>query len=135
MSIDVEELLRDGMQRLTREVRVPAGLIRAASAPPRASRMAQVRPRPGWMLIAGPAITLAVMLWGVSARPYWGDEADTVSAVSRSVPQLIRLLGHVDAVHGLYYLLLWPVVRVAGVSEFATRLPSAVAMAAAAHRN
>jgi mannosyltransferase len=87
---------------------------------------------PGWMLIVGPVITLAVMLWGASARPYWGDEADTVSAVSRSVPQLIRLLGHVDAVHGLYYLLLWPVVRVAGVSEFATRLPSAVAMAAAA---
>ena len=97
-----------------------------------ATEQALVSERPGRTLIVGPAITLAVMLWGVSARPYWGDEADTVSAVSRSVPQLIRLLGHVDAVHGLYYLLLWPVVRVAGVSEFATRLPSAVAMAAAA---
>jgi mannosyltransferase len=104
-----------------------------------ATEQALASPRPGRTLIAGPviplavmAITLAVMLWGVSARPYWGDEADTVSAVSRSVPQLIRLLGHVDAVHGLYYLLLWPVVRVAGTSEFATRLPSAVAMAAAA---
>jgi mannosyltransferase len=132
MSIDVEELLRDGMQRFTAEVRAPAGLTRASSAPPRAGGVAQARRQPGWTLIVGPAITLAVMLWGVSARPYWGDEADTVSAVSRSVPQLIRLLGHVDAVHGLYYLLLWPVVRVAGVSEFATRLPSAVAMAAAA---
>jgi mannosyltransferase len=72
------------------------------------------------------------MLWGLSARPYWGDEADTVSAVSRSVPQLLELLGHIDAVHGLYYLLLWPVARIAGTGEFATRLPSAVAMAAAA---
>jgi mannosyltransferase len=72
------------------------------------------------------------MLWGIGARPYWGDEADTVSAVSRSLPQLIRLLKHIDAVHGLYYLLLWPVVRVAGTGELVTRLPSAVAMAAAA---
>jgi mannosyltransferase len=83
-------------------------------------------------MIVGPAVALAVMLWGLGARPYWGDEADTVSAVSRSVPQLFRLLGHIDAVHGLYYLLLWPVARVAGTGEFATRLPSAVAMAAAA---
>jgi mannosyltransferase len=93
---------------------------------------AVARRRPDWTLIASPAVTLAVMLWGVSASPYWGDEADTVSAVSRSLPQLIRLLGHIDAVHGFYYLLLWPVARIAGTGEFAMRLPSAVAMAAAA---
>jgi mannosyltransferase len=87
---------------------------------------------PDWTMIVSPAVALAVMLWGLSARPYWGDEADTVSAVSRSVPQLFRLLGHIDAVHGLYYLLLWPVAMVAGTGEFATRFPSAVAMAAAA---
>jgi mannosyltransferase len=85
-----------------------------------------------WTLIAGPGVALAVMLWGVGARPYWGDEADTVSAVSRSLPQLFRLLGHIDAVHGFYYLLIWAVARVAGTGEFATRLPSAAAMAAAA---
>ena len=79
-----------------------------------------------------PAVTLAVGLWGVTARPYWGDEVDTLAAVSRSLPQLARLLGHVDAVHGLYYLLLWPVARVAGTGEAATRLPSALAMTAAA---
>jgi mannosyltransferase len=90
------------------------------------------RRRLDWTLIASPVVTLAVMLWGVSARPYWGDEADTVSAVSRSLPQLIRLLHHIDAVHGLYYLLLWPVARIAGTGEFAMRVPSAVAMAAAA---
>lgn len=72
------------------------------------------------------------MLWGIGAPSYWKDEADTVSAVSRSLPQLIRLLGHVDAVHGLYYLLLWPVAQVAGTGEVATRLPSALAMTAAA---
>jgi mannosyltransferase len=90
------------------------------------------RSLPGWALITGPLITLAMMLWGLGARPYWGDEADTVSAVSRTVPQLFRLLGHIDAVHGLYYLMLWPVARVAGTGQFATRLPSALAMAAAA---
>jgi mannosyltransferase len=73
-----------------------------------------------------------MMLWGIDGPSYWRDEADTVSAVSRSLPQLIRLLGHVDVVHGLYYLLLWPVARVAGTGEIATRLPSALAMAAAA---
>jgi mannosyltransferase len=93
---------------------------------------ARSRRLPDWTLIAGPAVTLAMMLWGIAARPYWGDEADTVSAVSRSLPQLFRLLGHIDAVHGLYYLLLWPVVRIAGAGEFVTRLPSALAMAAAA---
>jgi mannosyltransferase len=72
------------------------------------------------------------MLCGLAGPSYWRDEADTISAVSRPLPQLIRLLGHVDAVHGLYYLLLWPVARVAGTGEIATRLPSALAMAAAA---
>lgn len=88
--------------------------------------------RSAWPLIVAPAVTLAVMLWGITAPAYWGDEADTVSAVSRSLPQLLRMLRHVDIVHGLYYLSLWPVVRVLGPGEFATRLPSALAMAAAA---
>src|SRR6516162_60999 len=98
---------------------------RGATAPGR-------RAAPDWTVIAPAVVTLAVMLWGITAPAYWADEANTVSAESRSLPQLVRLLGHVDAVHGLYYLLEWPVVRVAGAGEFATRLPSAVAMAAAA---
>ena len=84
------------------------------------------------MALTGPLVTLVLMLCGLAAQPYWGDEADTISAVRRTVPQLLHLLGHVDAVHGLYYLLLWPVVQLAGPGEFATRLPSALAMAAAA---
>ena len=90
------------------------------------------RYRPPWSLLAGPAVTLAVVLWGITAPAYWGDEADTVSAVSRSLPQLLQTLRHVDAVHGVYYLMLWPVVQVFGPSELATRLPSALAMAGAA---
>src|SRR5262249_16680582 len=45
---------------------------------------------------------------------------------------LLRMLGHGDAVHGLYYLVVWAVVRVFGTAELVTRLPSAVAMAVAA---
>jgi mannosyltransferase len=106
---------------------VTAAPRRATAAPsgPAADR------RPDWMAVAPAAVTLAVMLWGIGAPAYWGDEVDTVSAVSRSLPQLVRLLGHVDAVHGLYYLLLWPVARLAGTGEIAMRLPSALAMAAA----
>ena len=128
----MEELLHD------RAGRPAAGP--AAPAPPGVPgrRPAAWRPgrpaawRPDWVLLAGPALTLAVTAWGIGARSYWGDEADTVSAVSRSLPALGRLLGHVDAVHGLYYLVIWPVVQVAGTGEVATRLPSALAMAATA---
>ena len=109
----------------------PAG---AAGFPGGQAPVGVTAPRylPDWTLVVPTAVTLAVTLWGVTARPYWGDEVDTVSAVSRSLPQLARLLGHTDAVHGLYYLLLWPVARVAGTGELALRLPSVAAMAAAA---
>lgn len=79
-----------------------------------------------------PVATLAVMLWGISGSSYWRDEAATMAAVHRSFPQLLRLLGFVDAVHGAYYSIIWVVVRLFGIGEFAVRLPSALAMAAAA---
>ena len=104
----------------------------AAVRRPLTAPAATRRPWVDWELAIPAAVTLAVMLWGIRIPPYWGDEVDTVSAVSRSLPQLIRLLGHTDAMHGLYYLLLWPVARVAGTGEVATRLPSALAMTAAA---
>src|SRR5580658_7217430 len=89
-------------------------------------------PRLDWTLIAGPVVTLAVVLWGITASAYWSDEADTIAAVSRSVPQLFHMLARLDAVHGLYYFLLWPVAKLAGTGEFAARFPSALCMAAAA---
>src|SRR5215469_15875195 len=85
-----------------------------------------------WTLITPPVVTLIVMLWGITAPSYWRDESATLAAVMRPMPGLLRLLGRVDAVHGFYYLSLWPVVHMAGIGEFATRLPSAMAMAAAA---
>jgi mannosyltransferase len=86
---------------------------------------------PLWMRAVPPAATLAVMLCGIQGSSYWRDEAATLAAVHRSAGQLIAMLGHVDAVHGAYYLLIWVVVRAGGTGEFVTRLPSALAMAAA----
>ncbi|HEY2126608.1 MAG TPA: glycosyltransferase family 39 protein [Streptosporangiaceae bacterium] len=105
------------------------------------ARHAPTQPRPApaparWPAWLAPActtlVTLAVTLWRIGVPSFWRDEGGTLSAVHRSFPQLIRMLGQMDAVHGLYYALIWPLVRLAGSGEFALRLPSALAMAAAA---
>ena len=77
-------------------------------------------------------LTLGVMLWQIQVPSFWRDEAATLSATQRSIPDLFRLLGNQDAVHGAYYTLMWSVVRLGGSGELAARLPSALAMAAAA---
>ena len=102
------------------------------AAQTRGPRPLPARRRLDWTLAVPPAVTLAVMLWGMAAPSYWRDESATLSATDRSIPQLLRMLGRVDAVHGFYYMLLWPVVHFVGTREFDTRLPSAIAMAAAA---
>ena len=85
-----------------------------------------------WAPLLPATVTLAVTLWRIQVPSYWRDEAATLSATSRPLPDMFRLMGHQDAVHGAYYVLMWAVVRLAGAGELATRLPSALAMAAAA---
>jgi mannosyltransferase len=87
---------------------------------------------PLWMRAVPPAATLALMLWRITTPSYWRDEGATLEAVRRPFGALIRMLGHTDAVHGAYYMIIWVVVRLGGSSDFITRLPSALAMAAAA---
>jgi mannosyltransferase len=53
-------------------------------------------------------------------------------AAQRSVPELWHLLGQVDAVHGLYYLLMHALFSCFGASTTTLRLPSVLAMAVAA---
>ena len=77
-------------------------------------------------------LAFGVALWRISAPSFSGDEAASLSAARRSLPGLWHMLGSTDAVHGAYYLLLWAVVRLAGTGEFAARLPSALAVGAAA---
>ncbi len=75
---------------------------------------------------------LAMALWGITGASYWRDEAATMTATARPFGALLRMTGHVDAVHGVYYSIIWVVVRLAGHGELAIRLPSALAMAGAA---
>lgn len=69
---------------------------------------------------------------GAGTPSYWGDEAASVMSAQRSLPSLFGLLGRIDAVHGLYYLFLHFWIDLFGASEFSTRLPSALAVGAAA---
>ena len=87
---------------------------------------------PFWARALPPLLTLAVVTWRIQGPSYWRDEGATLSAVTRPAGDLLRMLGHADAVHGVYYLLLWVIVRIFGTAELVTRLPSAVAMAVAA---
>ena len=77
-------------------------------------------------------LTLAVGVQGIRAPSYWRDEAATISAVHRPLPALLRMLTSVDAVHGAYYLIMWPVARLAGTGELVMRLPSVLAMSTTA---
>lgn len=75
-------------------------------------------------------VMLALGLWGLDRGGMWRDEAVTFQVARRSVPQIWRLLHGVDAVHGLYYLLLHAVLAVRP-GETVLRLPSVGAAALA----
>ncbi|WP_189044968.1 glycosyltransferase family 39 protein [Micromonospora sonchi] len=90
----------------------------------------RLRALPVWLVPAG--VTLIVTLAGLDAAQPWRDELATWSAASRPVSGLLRLAGTIDAATVPYYLLMHAWVAVAGDSVAALRLPSALAMAAAA---
>jgi mannosyltransferase len=87
---------------------------------------------PLWMRILPPMAMFAMGLWRITGPSYWRDEAATMTAVQRPFPEILRMMGNVDAVHGVYYMIIWAVVRLGGTGELVTRLPSALAMACAA---
>jgi mannosyltransferase len=80
-----------------------------------------------------PAVAATVSgLWGLSRSGSMGnDEVATRWAALLSLHELGHLVRHVDAVHGLYYLLMhaWVVV---GSTPAVLRIPSVLAMAAGA---
>ncbi|MFF7205439.1 glycosyltransferase family 39 protein [Streptomyces sp. NPDC008141] len=78
-------------------------------------------------------LALASGLWGL--RRYgavWHDEAVTIGLASRDLPDAWQTLGHVDAVHGLYYLLMHGLFGLFGADVVVLRFPSVLATAAAA---
>ncbi|MGH3276544.1 MAG: glycosyltransferase family 39 protein [Streptosporangiaceae bacterium] len=115
-------------------LRRAAGTSAAATAVParKAGELRDYQPGPRWMRMAPPAVTIAVLLAGITVPSYWRDEAATLAAVRRPFGDMIAMLGNVDAVHGAYYALAWVVVRLFGSGELALRLPSVIAMAIAA---
>ncbi|MGP3684048.1 glycosyltransferase family 39 protein [Streptomyces sp. IBSNAI002] len=77
--------------------------------------------------------TLSFGLWGLSRQDsLWRDEAATWQVAGRSAGEIWDMLGNVDAVHGLYYLLMHGLFELFGASTTTLRLPSVLAVAAAA---
>ncbi|MFD0383768.1 glycosyltransferase family 39 protein [Streptomyces stramineus] len=77
------------------------------------------------------AVMLCLGLWGLDRGTMWRDESATFQIARRSLPDMGHLLGSIDAVHGLYYLLMHPVLAVRP-DEIALRLPSVAASAVTA---
>lgn len=72
-------------------------------------------------------------LAGAGRPSFWYDEAATISAsYSRPLSALWQMLGDVDAVHGLYYVLMHGWFTVAPPTEFWSRVPSGLAVGVAA---
>ncbi|MFD8368850.1 hypothetical protein ACFV3H_39925, partial [Streptomyces hygroscopicus] len=76
------------------------------------------------------AVMLCLGLWGLDRGTMWRDEAATYQMARRTLPQIRETLGTVDAVHGLYYLLMHLVLALRP-SEVTMRLPSVLAAVAA----
>ncbi|KUI34113.1 hypothetical protein AU197_05785 [Mycobacterium sp. IS-1590] len=75
---------------------------------------------------------IAVSAAGAARPSLWFDEAATISASTRSIPQLWGLLHNIDAVHGPYYLLMHGWFAVFPATEFYSRLSSCLAVGLAA---
>ncbi len=118
------------------EPRGPASPSSAGPAsPPAHGRATHPEPSRGagrwsdWLVIAVPAATaLVVGGYEIGGPSLWRDEAYTKDAITRSASQIFALLGHQDAVHGAYYILMHVIVAAAGTSAVALRFPSLCAM-------
>jgi len=92
-------------------------------------RVAAGRPHPvGGAPWAIGLLATAVCLVRIGHPSLWTDEAASISAATRSIPAWWSLITRIDAVHGLYYLLLHFWIEVAGRSAVALRFPSALAV-------
>ena len=115
----------------------PAAPDQGTSRPPDAEAPAGTRSR--WAAVARwlpvvivAAVMAALGVWGLARRGAMGnDEVASRWAAMLSLGQLFHLLSHLDAVHGLYYLLLHCWIAVGSTPEI-IRIPSVIFMTAAA---
>jgi mannosyltransferase len=77
-------------------------------------------------------VTAALGLFEIGGPQLWRDELASWSAASRTLPQLWAMVHNIDAVLGIYYFGLHLWMAVFGDSATALRIPSVIAMAAAA---
>ncbi len=103
---------------------------------PNADRAHEQRPavrRPlGWLVVTVPALVeLVVGGYRISGPSFWRDEGYTITGSQRPVSAIFALVQHEDAFHGLYLLLMHPVIAIFGRSETALRVPSLIAMCVA----
>ncbi|MEU5159113.1 glycosyltransferase family 39 protein [Streptomyces sp. NPDC020875] len=103
-------------------------------APAPAPAPAPARGSGAWWVALPPAVLmLALGLWGLERDgALWHDEAVSYDMATRTVPEIWRTLGTVDAVHGLYYLLIHAVFEIWEPGVVPLRLPSVLAMTATA---
>lgn len=85
-----------------------------------------------WDALAVALLAALVSAAGAARPSLWFDEAATISAATRPLPELWGMLANIDAVHGLYYLLMHGWFAVVPATEFGCRLSSCVAVGLAA---
>jgi mannosyltransferase len=107
--------------------------------PERVRERVRVRQPGRWRRAAARAVFLvpgAVLLvvdgYDLGRLSLWRDEAYTVDAAHRSLPQIFALLRNTDAVNSAYYMIIHADIALFGTSAAALRLPSLLAMAVAA---
>lgn len=74
----------------------------------------------------------AVSLIAIGTPSFWGDEVATIMSATRSWSELWAMLGHVDAVHGAYYVLMHVWIDWFGAGPVSIRVPSAIGVGLAA---
>ncbi|MFE0462846.1 glycosyltransferase family 39 protein [Kitasatospora sp. NPDC058965] len=113
------------MSEPTTEAQSPTGGVRAGL-----ERLGPLAGRLAWVVPT--LLTLGIGVYHAGRPLLWMDELATWNAVNRSTGELVRMLHHVDAVTGVYYLLIHEWAALFGRSLAVLRLPSALAMAGAA---
>jgi mannosyltransferase len=88
-------------------------------------------PQP-WDALVVALLAIALSAAGSDRPRFSGDELATISSSTRSLPDLWKMLGAIDTHQGLYYLLMHVWHAVFPVTEFVSRLSSALAVGVAA---
>lgn len=91
-----------------------------------------VEPARQFDAVAVAFLAIVVSAAGAARPSLWFDEAATISASTRTVPGLWRMVGNIDAVHGLFYLIMHGWFAIFPATEFWSRLASSVAVGVAA---